>query len=230
MNVKNFLIRKSTVGMILPFLKSVNINSEAIEVHTSNLKIVSSKLGDYNKQYHDKAFMATLSNPEKGNLYRNAQTFHETFLTLQRELDYLDVTKHSLYISSSIGELEKALLIMEYIDDLSSAMPDKTVPKFKVIKAKYFHQNGYKDQILQLYYELESFVHDYFNSAAGDPVYSEKDVFDALNHSAMTHVLLAMKWLEKEDDRLKREELPGIKDIKVPVETTPEMPTETPVE
>ena len=214
-----------TVLLMLAYMKSVSIHSKAVGEHVSTLNTVRERLEGYNKQYNDAEYMATLSMPEKRNLINNANTHYQTYQELTKELDYLDMSKHPLYLASAIVELEKAALLSEFLYDFLADPLEGIVPKLKAIRAKSFPTDDYKHQIEQLYYEIESFNHDYYNPTTYRNLVMDTIPEDMINRIYI-HITLATMYMQKEKERMETEAIPDIKSIPLPVETVPELPAE----
>jgi len=144
-------------------------------------------------------------------------TTHEK---LVKELDYLDMSKHPVFVSQAISALDRSYILVEYLyKDILGESGDIIIPKFFFLDLKHVHKATYKQLIQTLASELEAFCHDYVGTSHLD---------DVKVHTLLTNfwssMVEAYMWINKENERLKVEALPEINKIDLPEETVPEIP------
>jgi hypothetical protein len=220
MEAKNVKLLRDTVGTIVNLLKGVNINQKAIDEHTPQINALRKKMDDYQKQYSDKEYMEKLSPAEKQNLMQNANMFYQTYDELAKEMDYLDMTKHPLFLGNCIKALERSYLMFDYLLRFQYGESGEVVlAKLLCIKAKEakdFYKATYIQQINTLFSEIEAWTHDIYVD------YIEKSDSDTplIIYFINAHTLLAesLMWIEKEKERMTVEAMPEIRKVNIPDE------------
>lgn len=213
-----------TIGALTNLSKGLDINKEAVTSHSNTLNEARKKLESYNEQWKNKEYMATLSPPEQQNLSRNASELYRVHGMLEKELDYLDMTKHPLFVAHAITALDKAYVTIEYFyKEKIGECGDVVVPKFYVINLKHVAKTAYKQMVDNLYAELDALTADFIDEVEE---YATKAPFTStLMLGAITgHLVEATMWFSKEKERLGVEGLPEFTEIKLPEETTPDIP------
>lgn len=212
------------IGALTNLSKGLDINKEAITIHSNTLNEARKKLSNYNEQWSNKEYMATLSPPEYQNLSKNASAVYQVQEQLVKELDYLDMTKHPFFITHAIAALDKAYIVTEYFyKEKIGECGDIVVPKFYVINLKHVDKASYKQMVENLYIELDALTADFLEESEE---YATKAPFVStlLLGTISGHLVEATMWFTKEKERLKVEALPTINEIKLPEETLPEIP------
>lgn len=213
-----------TIGALTNLSKGLDINKEAVTSHSNTLNEARKKLESYNEQWKNKEYMATLSPPEQQNLSRNASELYRVHGMLEKELDYLDMTKHPLFVAHAISALDKAYVTTEYFyKEKIGECGDVVVPKFYVINLKHVAKTAYKQMVDNLYAELDALTADFIDEVEE---YAKNNPFThTLMLGAITgHLVEATMWFSKEKERLGVEGLPEFTEIKLPEETTPDIP------
>jgi hypothetical protein len=208
------------LGVLINLTKSVNINKEAIDHHVTNLRIAQKKLDGYTEQYNNQEYMKTLSPAEKQCLSTNAQNVYMAHQSIQKEIDYLDMSKQPTYIFRASNEMENVYILLEYLIDLRGKSGDTILPRLTCIRPDTFDKGKYKNQIDSLFSELEAIAYDFHK----DHVETITEPMDAMSSIISDHLIIASMWIKKEKERLTTEPVPEIRKIKIPAETTPEIP------
>ncbi len=208
-------------GLIDNICKGLDINKETVKKHSSMLSQVTTKLNNYQKDGRSEELMKTYSPPEKQALYQNVQNLYKTYQELNKELEYLEMTKHPSFLQKAIEALDKAYLVIEYMyKNILGECGDLVPPKLTCIKLKYIDQSTYTQMIYSLMTELEAFVHDIYE----DYIHAEFNTELLTFIPAYSNLVEAYMWIQKENERLKVEALPEIRKIEIPAEIFPEIP------
>lgn len=210
------------VGQITNFTKSVNINKDAIAVHTLTLKAARTKMDKWQEIYKDEKQRKLLSPPEQQNLMKNAQALYDIQEKLVKELDFLDMSKQPLYVINAIKELEHAFLLLEWLQNDIGKNGETIIPHLACIREKTFSGGAYKNQVYSLYIELEAVGYDFYKDHVLNPKQIGYDY--PLLIPICDHLITAGCWLFKEKERFLTEALPEIKKIDLPVESVLEIP------
>lgn len=211
MNARNLKYTMEFIGQVINLIKSLNINKNAILVHSDSSKELNHRIEGYSKKYKDPEYMKKLSLPEQKALTDNARNAFATYQNLSKEIDYLEMTKHPQFILKSIYALEEGYILTKYFYEEAGQITENIIPKFYRLDLKTFSGGNYKTQISNLVAELTVFVTDY------DIV---KYSFSAIH----PYLAKGLMWLIMEEDRLKTEALPEVKHIDLPQEVVPEFP------
>jgi len=213
-----------TIGALTNLSKGLDINKEAVTSHSNTLNEARKKLEKYNEQWKNKEYMSTLSPPEQQNLSRNASEVYRVHEMLEKELDYLDMTKHPVFVAHAISALDKAYVVTEYFyKEKLGECGDVVTPKFYVINLKYVSTTTYRQMVDNLYTELDALTADFIEEVEE---YATKSPFAStlMLGGIMSHLVEATMWFLKEKERLGVEGLPEFTEIKLPEETLPEIP------
>jgi hypothetical protein len=213
----------ANIVQVINYAKSVNLNREAIDKHTSTLRAGQQRMEAYTIQNENKEYMASISPAEKKCLYDNAQATYTTIQSLQRELDYLDMSKQNVFVINATHELEHVYMLLEYmLEEIVGKNGETILPHLTCIRPKTFDAARYDIQIQSLYAEVEAIAWDFY-----------KDHVELLHNNLAIpigeHLIVASMWLKREKERTETEKAPEIKKIDLPMETTPEIPA-SPVE
>lgn len=229
MTSREIKLIRETIGHLDNIVKGLNINSKAIEQHSSTGNLIRTKLEGYIKKKQDPEYIKTLSPPEQTAFMQNANALYETYEKLRKELEYLDMTKHPVNVTHASQALDKAYLLIDYLyKNIFGECGDIIVPHFACIRIKDIAKATYTQCILSLSVELEAFVHDIYvdhikgisNTNLPDAEVTELLMFIPA-YACMTE---AYMWLSIENTRLKTEALPEIAKINIPDEILPEIP------
>ena len=217
--MKNFEIEKLLVNVseILTMLGAVNINREAIATHAATLKAARTKLDKLQKIRQDEEAWKVLSPEEQRVMMTNAQNFYPVHQELVKELDYLDMSKQPMLVSSAVNSLNHAFLLLEWLSEEVGKSGRTILPHLISLRASTFDKGKYKNQIDSLYSELEAVGHDFY-------VEHVVGTDQLMLIPICNHLVVAACFLQKEKQRLLTEDLPEIKIIKLPEEVKPEIP------
>ena len=202
------------VGQVNNLIKGLNINKEAISIHAFKSRQLNERIEGYSKKYKDPEYMKTLSLPEQKALTDNARNAYGVYQSLAREIDYLEMTKHSQFIVNATQALDNAYILIKYFyEEIEGVITENIIPKFNAIVIKDFVGGKYENQVFNLMTEMEVFTHDFYEDNEGHP-------------EELIHAYLAQgyMWLKLEHERLKTEAMPEIKKIEIPKEIEPEFP------
>jgi len=202
------------VGQVNNLIKGLNINKEAISIHAFKSRQLNERIEGYSKKYKDPEYMKTLSLPEQKALTDNARNAYGVYQNLAREIDYLEMTKHSQFIVNATQALDNAYILIKYFyEEIEGIITENIIPKFNAIVIKDFVGGKYENQVFNLMTEMEVFTHDFYEDNHGHP-------------EELIHAYLAQgyMWLKLEHERLKTEAMPEIKKIEIPKEIEPEFP------
>jgi hypothetical protein len=202
------------VGQVNNLIKGLNINKEAISIHAFKSRQLNERIEGYSKKYKDPEYMKTLSLPEQKALTDNARNAYGVYQNLAREIDYLEMTKHSQFIVNATQALDNAYILIKYFyEEIEGVITENIIPKFNAIVIKDFVGGKYENQVFNLMTEMEVFTHDFYEDNEGHP-------------EELIHAYLAQgyMWLKLEHERLKTEAMPEIKKIEIPKEIEPEFP------
>jgi len=217
-NEIEFLLANS--GQVLNLINGVSITKEAVAVHSSTLKTVRGKLDKLKEQYTNQEYMKTLSPPESKVITDNAQNLFKTMQDLQKELEYLDLSKQPAFLTNAVNELTHAYLLIEWLSETIGKSGRTVLPHLSCIKPDVFDKGKYKNQIDTLYSELEATSFDFYTDHV--------EIADGPSYTMLVpisdHLITAACWLRKEKERLLTEALPEINVIKIPDEVFPEIP------
>jgi hypothetical protein len=216
-----FLLQNVTA--VLNLTKGLNINKDAIATHAANLALARKRLDGYTEQYKNQEYMKTLSPAEQQCLQKNAQALYGTHEELRKELEFLDMTKTTTFVSKALNELEHAFLLIEWLLEEIGKTGETILPHLTCIRAATFDKGKYKNQIDSLYSELEAISYDFYKDHVQPFQMIEKEMAPMLIPIS-DHLTVAACWLGKEKERLLTEALPELKVIKLPEETVPEIP------
>jgi len=214
----------ANVTLVANLTRDLNINKDAIAIHAANLAIVIKRLDGYSEQYKNQEYMKTLSPAEQQCLRTNAQALYNTHEEIRKELEFLDLSKSTTFVSKAINELEHAFLLIEWLQDETGKTGETILPHLTCIKIATFAKGKYKNQIESLYSELEAISYDFYKDHV-QPFQLLTDETCPLLTSIADHLIVASCWLKKEKERLLTEALPELKVINLPKETTPEVPS-----
>jgi len=214
-------IMRDTMAQVTNMVKSLNYNKGAILHHQKTLQTVMKKLESYHTQYKDKEFVKTLSQPEYTALCQNAHNYSQTMQEVQKEIDYLDMGKHSQYIHNVINNLEVVYVTLNHIfEDILLDSGEIAMNKLAVINPNKFTKFDYEIQVNNLESELDVFVNDLSINIKEDlPKLIEHEYLQVYHHA-----MLAWRWMILEMARIKGKKPPRITDIKLPEEVMPEIP------
>jgi hypothetical protein len=204
------------IGQIDTLVKSLNINKEAMDTHAATIKAARIRLDKYSEQFHDAEYLKTLSPAEQKCLSDNAQALFRVHNEIQKELDYLDMTKTPIFVTKAANELDHLYLLLDYIIEFRGKTGETILPHLKSIKVKDFEKGKYKQQVYNLCVETETQANDFLDLTDPDNDMMIPIIFD--------HLAVIYMWIKKEDERLKTEALPEIKVFKLPEEIVPEVP------
>jgi hypothetical protein len=210
------------VGQITNYLKSLNINKDAIATHALTLKAARIKMDKWQEQYQSEETRKSMSPPEQQNLMKNMQNLYGVYQELQKELDFLDMSKQTEYVVNAVKELEHAFLLIEWLQDSIGKNGEIILPHLTCIREKTWEGGKYKNKVDSLFSEVEAIAYDFYQ----DQVVSTREVgeeFPILIPIA-EHLIVAGCWLNKEKQRLVTEALPEIKKIELPEEVKLEVP------
>jgi len=211
-----------TIGQLDNISKGLDINKEAVSKHSSTLTEVRNKLSKYTEQYNNAEYMKTLSPPEQQNLMKNARALYEVHEKLVKELDYLDMSKQPPFIVKAISALDKAYLFSQYLyEEVLKPCGDIVIPHFTCIQVKHIDKASYKQLVLSITTELETFANDLYNSHIPTTIETGLHVT-----TIYTHLIESYMWFKKENERLSIEALPEINKIDIPEESVLEVPTQ----
>ena len=218
MKPRELAVLLANVGYIINLAKTVNMNKEAMDTHTSTVKAGQSRLDGYTKQYENKEYMETLSPAEKKCLSENAQNVYMTLQSLSKELDYLEMSKQNTFVVNALSQLEHVYLLLEYLIEDMGKTGETILPHLTSIKPKHFDKATYRVQIEGLYAEVEALAYDFYsdNVKAGASNLMTVGIAD--------HLMVASMWLLREKERTQQEASPEVRKIELPAETTPEVP------
>ena len=223
MNARQITILFTNVSQIINLMRTVNINKEAVATHSSTFKTIGLILEKWREQYQNPEYMKTLSLVEQQTLGVNAQNFYKVYMELQKELEYLDLSKQPTFLASAANELDKAYLLLEYLlNEIVGKTGETILPHLTSLRAKTFDGGKYKNQIDSLYSEVEAQAHDFYIDHVID---TDQPMFIPI----CDHLTLSACYLQKEKERLLTEALPEIKKIDIPKIEEPVIP-EGPVE
>jgi hypothetical protein len=163
------------VAQVTNFTKSLNINKEAIITHTATLKVVQTKLDGYTTKYQDENYRKTLSIPEQRVLMDNAKNLYEVHEQLRKELDYLDMSKITSFVSHAINELEHAFLLIEWFQESIGKNGEIILPHLTCIREKTWNEGKYKNKIDSLYLELEAISYDFYQDHVKNDGFTPSD-------------------------------------------------------
>jgi hypothetical protein len=210
------------VGQIINMMNSININKDVIAVHTAMLKEARIKLDKWKEKFQNEDYKAKLSPAEQKAILDNAQAMYQVHQELVKELDYLDMSKHTTFVTNAVNELTHGFLLLEWLSGEVGKSGRIILPKHIALRANTFDKGKYKNQIDSLYAELETISHDlYIDHIMGVPCAEDArpmliPICDRLTVTAC--------WLLKEKQRLTTEALPELRVIKLPKEIIPEIP------
>lgn len=213
------------VGQIINLMNGLSIHKEAVLTHTSTLKEARTKLDKWKELFQDESYKATLSPVEQKAILDNAQAMYNVHQELIKELDYLDMTKHTTFFTNAVNELTHGFLLLEWLSEEVGKSGRTILPHHTALRADTFDKGKYQNQVNSLYSELEALSHDFYQ----DHVMSPDHVNYYLNTLPMLipicdRLTVAACWLKKEKQRLTTEALPELKVIKLPKEIVPEVP------
>jgi len=214
MKSRQLKITMEFVGQVNNLIKGLNINKEAISIHAFKSRQLNERIEGYSKKYKDPEYMKTLSLPEQKALTDNARNAYGVYQSLAREIDYLEMTKHSQFIVNATQALDNAYILIKYFyEEIEGVITENIIPKFNAIVIKDFVGGKYENQVFNLMTEMEVFTHDFYEDNEGHP-------------EELIHAYLAQgyMWLKLEHERLKTEAMPEIKKIEIPKEIEPEFP------
>lgn len=214
MKSRQLKITMEFVGQVNNLIKGLNLNKEAISIHASKSRQLNERIEGYSKKYKDPEYMKTLSLPEQKALTDNARNAYGVYQSLAREIDYLEMTKHSQFIVNATQALDNAYILIKYFyEEIEGIITENIIPKFNAIVIKDFVGGKYENQVFNLMTEMEVFTHDFYEDNHGHP-------------EELIHAYLAQgyMWLKLEHERLKTEAMPEIKKIEIPKEIEPEFP------
>lgn len=204
------------IGLINNLIKGLNINKEAIAVHSNTSKELNTRMEGYSNKYKDPEYMKTLSPPEQKALMDNARNAYSVYQNLSKEIDYLEMTKHHQFIINAANAFDNAYITTKYFyEEVTGECKEIMKPKFSVISIKDFLHGKYVQQILSLLTELEAFTHDFY--------VDHKEYPGNIIHQYLAQGYM---WIKFENERLKIEALPEVKNIPLPAEVVPEIPKE----
>jgi len=222
MNSKSVKFFIAMVSSLSNLLKATNINKHLIPSLEELVKKATNKVREYQEISKDAEYMKTLSPAEQKALYNNAAAVYNFYGEVSKELDYLDMSKHSSFVSSAINALDRAYIIAEALYSQIEECPEVVVAHLTCIKVKDFDKATYKVQMDSLSGELDAFIADFKDEHIQELV-SEWISRDVLIH-ALTLVMEAYGWILKEVERLETASLPEGKKFEFPKETIPEIP------
>ena len=214
MKSRQLKITMEFVGQVNNLIKGLNLNKEAISIHAFKSRQLNERIEGYSKKYKDPEYMKTLSLPEQKALTDNARNAYGVYQNLAREIDYLEMTKHSQFIVNATQALDNAYILIKYFyEEIEGIITENIIPKFNAIVIKDFVGGKYENQVFNLMTEMEVFTHDFYEDNHGHP-------------EELIHAYLAQgyMWLKLEHERLKTEAMPEIKKIEIPKEIEPEFP------
>ena len=222
MNARQITILFTNVSQIINLMRTVNINKEAVVIHSSTFKTIGLILEKWREQYQNPEYMKTLSLVEQQTLGVNAQNFYRVYMELQKELEYLDLSKQPTFLASAANELDKAYLLLEYLlNEIVGKTGETILPHLTSLRAKTFDGGKYKNQIDSLYSEVEAQAHDFYvDHVTGQDIATYKPMLIPI----CDHLTLAACYLQKEKERLLIEALPEIKKIDIPKIEEPVIP------
>ena len=213
------------VGNIINMMNSVSIHKEAVIIHTSTLKEARTRLDHWKELFQNEEYKSKLSPVEQKAILDNAQAMYNVHQELVKELDYLDMSKHTTFFTNAVNELTHGFLLLEWLSGEVGKSGRTILPKHIALRADTFDKGKYKNQIDSLYSELEGLGHDFYV----DHVTDQDAVGNIINDEPMLipicdRLTVASMWLQKEKQRLTTEALPELKVIKLPKEIVPEVP------
>jgi len=221
MKSREIAILFTNTSQIINLLRTVNINNDAIAIHSITLKSVSVKLDQWREQNQDQEYMKTLSPPENAAFFKNANNFYGVHQELVKELEYLDLSKQPTFLTSAANELDKAYLLLEYLLDFVGKTGETILPHLTALRPKTFEGGRYKNKIDSLYAEVEAQANDfYIDHVTGQNIATYIPMLIPI----CDHYTLAACYLQKEKERLLTEALPEVKKIEVPKIELPEIP------
>lgn len=218
MKSRELALLLANTGQVIALAKTLNINKDAIDRHTETVRAGQKRLDGYTLQFEDKEYMATLSPAEKQNLSMNAQNVYTTLQSLNRELDYLEMSRQNSFVINAIHELEHVYLLAEYIIETVFGRTGETIlPHLSILRPKTFEQGKYKNQIENLYAEVEAIAWDFHEDHI-------RVLQENMAIPICDHLSVASMWFKREKERLVTEPVSEIKKIDLPAETTPVVP------
>ena len=211
------------VGQIINMMNAMSINKEAVVTHSSTLKEARAKLDKWKELFQNESYKATLSPAEQKAILDNPQAMYNVHQELVKELDYLDMTKHTTFFTNAINELTHGFLLIEWLSEEIGKSGRTILPHHIALRADTFDKGKYKNQIDSLYSELEALAHDLYV----DYVIPSKESVESVRPMLIPisdHLTASACWLLKEKQRLTTEALPELKVINLPEEIKPELP------
>lgn len=215
------------VGQIINMMNGLSIHKEAVVTHTSTLKEARAKLDHWKELFQNEEYKSKLSPVEQKAILDNAQAMYNVHQELVKELDYLDMTKHTTFFTNAVNELTHGFLLLEWLSGEVGKSGRTILPKHISLRVDTFDKGKYKNQIDSLYSELEAISHDlYVDHIIGDESMREESVKTGypMLIPICDRLTVAACWLQKEKQRLTTEALPELKVIKLPKEIVPEVP------
>jgi ribosomal protein S13 len=183
------------------------------------------KLDGYTAKFKNEELMKTLSPEEQRALSQNAKNFYETHEKLRREIDYLDMTRHTDYMAKALNALEKGHTQLEYVyTEIVGKCGDIILPHLLTIKTKHWDGGLYKQKVTNLSIEMEAQVHDLYEEELN--VVPISSLMAGYTQMINIHLQFAESymWLMREVERLNTESMPEIASIPLPEEILPQVP------
>lgn len=218
MKSRELALLLANVGHVINLAKTVNMNKEAMDIHTSTVRAGQNRLNGYTQQYEDTEYMKTLSPVERKCLSDNAENVYTTLQSLSKELDYLEMSKQNTFVINAINQLEHVYLLIEYLIDDIGKTGETILSHLACIKPKHFDKATYRVQIEGLYSEVEALAYDFYsdNVKAG--------ITNMMAAGVADHLMVASMWFLREKERVHQEAPPEVRKIELPAETVPEVP------
>lgn len=226
MEIRQVKLLHVTMGQILNLIKSLNINESSIYTHSEKLKIVKKKVEEYMILYKDQEHLKILSPEEQRVLSQNTKNFYDVYQKLEKEIEYLQMTKYPQFISNAINVMESGHTQLEYFyTEIIGICGDIVMPHLSTIKLKHWPGGLYKQKVINLSIELEAQLHDFYKDHIEHYEASSKNIFLIPIYLQFAE---AFVWLQKEEERLKTEGMPEITQIDLPEEVFPKIPDSPP--
>ena len=212
------------VGQIINMINAMSIHKDAVAIHSSMLKEARTKLDKWKEKFQNEEYKAKLSPAEQKAILDNAQAMYQVHQELVKELDYLDMSKHTAFVTNAVNELTHGFLLLEWLSGEVGKSGRTILPKHIALRADTFDKGKYKNQIDSLYSELEAIGHDLYVDHIQVPGNQLAFTADHMLIPICDRITVAACWLLKEKQRLTTEALPELRIIKLPEEIVPEVP------